>query len=222
MIMYAGDLLIEKVPIYSFFGATGIGMMPIELTNGEDWQYLEFSPCLGGEFRPYAKDLHELVIVRNPKYKHAQGVFATFPELKEYPMKDVYSKYPSKPDYWTYRGRTDDIIVFSNAEKLNPVTMEGVISSHPEVLSPLIVGQGYFQPALLIEANQPPSLDADKAKLLESIWPYVERGKPRLSGLCCYFEGPRVSHTSGQTVAADCQRHSSAKCNCQCIQAGNR
>ncbi|MCJ1250944.1 hypothetical protein MMC30_008173 [Trapelia coarctata] len=150
-------------------------MLPVELNDDEDWQYLKFSPCMGGEFCPREDNLHELVIVRDPKYEHCQGIFATFPDLKEYAMKDLYSKHPSKPDYWVYQGRTDDVIVVSNAEKLNPVTMEGIIGSHPEVLSALIVGQGYFQSALFIEARQPPTTDADKAKLLESIWPLVER-----------------------------------------------
>ena len=150
-------------------------MLPVELSDGEEWQYLKFSPCMGGEFRPYENDLHELVIVRDPKYEHAQGIFATFPDLQEYSMKDLYSRHPSKPDLWAYHGRTDDIIIFSNAEKLNPVTMEGLIGSHPEVLSALIVGQGYFQSALLVEPRQHPISEEAKAKLLESIWPLVAR-----------------------------------------------
>lgn len=180
IIKSAGDLLIKKAPIHTFLGSTETMMLPVELNDGEDWQYLSFNPCLGGEFRPHVDGLCELVIVQDPKYVDTQGAFATFPELKEYFLKDLFSKHPSKPDASAYRGRTDDLIVFSNAEKLNPLAMEEAINGHPEVISALVVGQGYFQPALLIETRQPPTSEEDRAKLLESIWPYVER----VNGVC--------------------------------------
>lgn len=69
----------------------------------------------------------------------------------------------------------DDIIVFSNGEKLNPVSMEGAITACPEVTGSLIVGQGRFQSTLIVEAKNPPKSDLDVERLMKIIWPFVQK-----------------------------------------------
>ena len=51
-------------------------------------------------------------------------------------------------------GRNDDIIVFNNGEKWNSIPSEGIISQHPLVSSAIIIGDGRFEPALLIEPKE--------------------------------------------------------------------
>src|ERR1700733_14259424 len=97
-----------------------------------------------------------------------QGVFFTFPDLQEYSMKDLYSKHPTKHGLWLYRGRADDIIVLANGAKLNPLSMENIITSHPQVLGCLVVGQGKFETAILVEPKQAPRSDIEKTFLLNS------------------------------------------------------
>jgi acyl-coenzyme A synthetase/AMP-(fatty) acid ligase len=93
----------------------------------------------GLRFVERANGLYEMIVVRDPKLAMFQGMFHTFPELNEISTKDLYQKHPTLPDHWLYRGRADDIIVFSNGEKLNPITMEEKIAEHPDVRSALIV-----------------------------------------------------------------------------------
>ena len=113
--------------------------------------------------------------MRDPKLDLSQAAFATLPNLQEFSPQDLYSKHPTKQGLWRYRGRTDDVIVFVNGEKLNPVTMEGIIGSHPEVESALVFGTGGFQSGVLLELKQSTSSEEGSARLLNSIWPYIER-----------------------------------------------
>lgn len=91
-------------------------MLPHYLCDREDWPYMSVSPVLGQEYRQVSEDLYEQVIVRKPELHLYQGVFGTFPHLTEWPMKDLYSKHPTKENIWLYRGRADDVIVFSTGE----------------------------------------------------------------------------------------------------------
>lgn len=171
----AGDEVMKKTSIVSMIGSTEAMLLPTEPAGGEDWQYYGFSPCLGAEFRHHWKDLYEMVIVRQQEYESSQAIFKTFPDLQEYSMKDVYSQHPTKPGLWLYRGRSDDVIVFSNGEKINPVTMEGIVSMHRDVSAAVVIGQGRFQSSLLVEAKQPAESPEDNERLLETIWPTVQR-----------------------------------------------
>lgn len=69
---------------------------------------------------------------RKPHWELVQPSFITFPHLDVYCTKDVFSKHPTKPNLYRYDSRLDDIIVFSNGEKLNPTAMEGKITTTPD------------------------------------------------------------------------------------------
>lgn len=175
----AGDEVIKKTSLISNIGSTETMMLPTEPAGKEDWQYYGFSPCLGAEFRYHWEDKHdilyEMVIVRNQKFESCQAIFKTFPDLQEYPMRDVYSRHPTKPSLWLYRGRADDVIVFSNGEKINPLTMEGIVSLHRDVSAAIVIGQGRFQSSLLVEAKQPPKSSEEHEHLLKTLWPTIQR-----------------------------------------------
>jgi nucleoside-diphosphate-sugar epimerase len=104
-----------------------------------------------------------------------QGFFYTFPELDEYSNKDLYKPHPELEDHWFYYGRADNIIVFSNGEKLNPVTIEEMVQDHEEVKGVLVVGTNRFQPALLLEPSTHPKDEKEGYEFVENIWPLVEK-----------------------------------------------
>ena len=171
----AGDRAIEKTAVVNIMGTTETFLLPTQQVDREDWQYFYFSHCLGAELRHRWEDLFELVIARNTEFELSQGVFQTFPHLQEYSTKDLYSPHPTKPDLWQYRGRSDDVIVFSNGEKINPITMEGIIAMHPSVTGALVFGSGRFQSSLLIEVKNPAASDQQRRALIDSMWPTVKR-----------------------------------------------
>lgn len=148
----AGDALWEKTRVHPVLGSTETNTLPEFVPASKDeWQYHNFHPSLGMEFRHRQGNLYELVIVRHSRWRTDQAIFWTFPQLDEYAMKDLYEQHPSKPNLWAYRGRTDDIIVLSNGEKFSPIKAESIIVEHPDVKSAIMLGTNHAQSALLIE-----------------------------------------------------------------------
>ncbi|GJC89467.1 non-canonical non-ribosomal peptide synthetase FUB8 [Colletotrichum liriopes] len=142
------------------------------------WQWLLIhSDVLGAEWRSVAgeDDVFELVIVRKDPASSIQGVFYTYPDLDEWSSKDLFKKHPTLPDHWRYHGRCDDLIVFSNGEKLNPVAVENALNGHPKVRTAIVVGTMRFQPALLVEPVRYPSSPEEVENLVGELWPLVAK-----------------------------------------------
>ncbi|KAK4195711.1 hypothetical protein QBC40DRAFT_18157 [Triangularia verruculosa] len=136
------------------------------------WQYFIInSELFSCEWRKRADDdAFEQVIVRRGKEPGLLGFFYTFPDLQEYSTKDLYKPHPTLKDHWIYQGRCDNIIVFSNGEKLNPIDIEATMMDHPRIKGAVVVGSGRFQPALILEPTEYP---ADEHDFLDSVWPLV-------------------------------------------------
>lgn len=119
------------------------------------------------------------MFVQDPALLRHQGAFWAFPDLDEYPMKDLYEENPCKPGLWTNRGRLDDIVVLSNGEKLNPSGAERIIAQNPLIRSALIVGNAQTQPALLVKPVK--AIDKSRAKdKVAEILPDVQRANETL------------------------------------------
>ncbi|CAN8099936.1 unnamed protein product [Discula destructiva] len=170
------------VRLFNLIGASEFA--PFAMYTKSDpmlWQYFHFNKdVLGCEFRKQEgeEDVYEMVFVRKPenlKHPGIQGVFYTFPDLMEWSTKDLYRPHPTLPDHWVYHGRADNIIVFSNGEKLNPVTIEDIIMGHPGVKGAMVVGSQRFQAGVLIEPQVYPQTKDEQEALLDSVWQLVEQ-----------------------------------------------
>ncbi|KAI9657047.1 MAG: putative NRPS-like protein biosynthetic cluster [Bathelium mastoideum] len=175
-----GDKVASKLPLVCQYGASEIGITPqlIPETMGRyDWKYISYHPCLGTEFREIAEGSYELYVKHDPEKENEQPTFTIFPDLKEYGTRDLYKPHPTKPDLWSWCARADDIIVFLNGEKTNPISMEQyIMSQNHEVLTAIVVGAQRFQAALLVEPtpNAVPRTTAEEAVFIEKIWPSVQ------------------------------------------------
>lgn len=178
-----GNRLVEHgVRLLSVMGSTEWAPFPLyENPDPALWQYFRFhTEAMGCEFRKWDSEegVYEMIIVRkkeNQKHPGYQGVFYTFPNLNEWSTKDLYRPHSTLPDYWIYHGRADNIIVFSNAEKLNPITIEETICGHPELKAALVVGSQRFQAGLILEPCVYPDTKAGERALLDRVWPWVEK-----------------------------------------------
>ncbi len=171
----SGDAIINRTRFLNILGTTEIGTLAQVEVAPEDWAYVRPSPLAGVEFRDSSDEDYELLIVRDEKLKEYQPTFDIFPYLQEYSTHDLFRKHPTKLDHWLYTGRSDDVIVFLNGEKTNPTTMESLVQSHPEVRAALVVGQGRFEAALLVETISLPCLTTkEKATLIETLWPTIQ------------------------------------------------
>ncbi|KAH7193917.1 uncharacterized protein B0J16DRAFT_87053 [Fusarium flagelliforme] len=176
-----GDFLVEKgVKLNNLIASTE--SFPYALYHPIDpklWKYFVFdSETMNIDWRQCGPNEYEFVIVRKDMSDPgSQSVFYIFPELSEWSTKDIFQPHPTLKDHWLYKGRADDIVVFSNGEKLNPVSIEAAVAGHPLVNGALVVGQGKFQAALIIElVDEAVSTNDDEKKaFIEKVWPVVEK-----------------------------------------------
>lgn len=155
--------------------------MPYALHYQSDpklWQYfIVNSKDMGAEFRPvpWDADIYEMFLCHNdPKEPGRKALFYTFPDKTEWSTGDLFKPHPTLPDHWIYHGRADNIIVFSNGEKLNPVTIEEAALGHSAIKGALVVGDQRFQPGLILEPTEVPAEKAAADALLDDIWPLIE------------------------------------------------
>ena len=143
----------------------------------EDWMYFHLNHEVQFvQFRDVGEDLYEMIIVHHPSTDIFTMTWHTFPNSEEYPTKDLFMKHPTKPNIWRYIGRSDDIIVLSNGEKIQAKAMEEELYGEKEVRDALVVGQGRFQPAVIFEMKAtPPSSDDEKEQIIERLLPYIEK-----------------------------------------------
>lgn len=179
----AGNRLVKQgVRFNNLIGATEWAPFPTySIDDPYLWQYHHYnSEVFGSEFRKVEgeDDAYELVVVRQKQNEHhpgLQGIFYTFPDLKEWSTKDLYRPHPTVPNYWIYHGRADNIIVFSNGEKLNPVTIEEIVADHALLKGAMVVGSQRFQAGLIVEPHVYPQTEEEKRGLLDNVWPLVEQ-----------------------------------------------
>ncbi|KAG4420085.1 hypothetical protein IFR04_006744 [Cadophora malorum] len=173
-----GDVVSSRLPLHQVMGSSECAMFPLirNKTEGDvDWSYIQIHPASNTELRHRFGDLHELVVVRKPENEKYQAIFTHFPHLQEYETRDLFSPHPTKPGFWKHRSRIDDVIVFLNGEKTNPVTFEQEVSRHPEVKAALVVGHQRFEAALLVERIKDTELSAlEQEDLIDSIWLVVQ------------------------------------------------
>ncbi|OBR08091.1 Nonribosomal peptide synthetase [Colletotrichum higginsianum IMI 349063] len=173
----AGDLLTKAgVPVSSLIASTETGVLPYFFQKNLNlWQWFIIdSDCMGVNWRQITEeeDIYEQIIVRKDEEDPLQGIFYTFPEAKEYSTKDLYCKHPTLPNHWRYYGRADNIITLSNGEKLNPLTIEEIVTGHPRVKGAIVAGAMRFQPLLIIEPIEDIK-SGEEEKLIDDIWPLV-------------------------------------------------
>ncbi|KAJ5945718.1 NRPS-like enzyme [Penicillium verhagenii] len=171
-----GNKLLQYTGLRTVIGSSEMGIINSFVPQGEgNWGYFEWNPAYKIDMQPIGDGSYELVIPRTEHSRLMHGIFHTFPTLKEYRSKDLFTKHESNDLLWRYHGRLDDVIVLSNGEKLNPVTLEKMIENDPSVHRALLIGQGRFQSALLIEPEYACDQVYDEKQLIDSIWPQVEK-----------------------------------------------
>jgi aryl carrier-like protein len=137
----------------------------------EDWYWFAFHPYSGFEFKETEPGTYEHWVHRNEHWELFQGIFHTFPEQQSINFKDLYMRHPTKPNLWSFKGRSDDLVVLSNGYKILPLKTEAIINTHSAISGCLVIGNSKPQAALLIELKDP-STKSDK--LSDSIWAKVQ------------------------------------------------
>ncbi|KAL3465624.1 hypothetical protein BJX64DRAFT_50149 [Aspergillus heterothallicus] len=186
-----GDTVAAQIPLMNMYGASEVGMVSTISAVAtrdplRDWRYLHVNPAMGVEMRHVAGGEYELVLVRDAALEQHQFCFAVFPDKREYATKDLFVRHPDpeRRELWRWSARADDVVVFLNGEKTNPVSMEQhVASANGEVAAVLVVGARRFQAALLVELRDSKRGDgeeggelgaSERAAMIEKLWPSIE------------------------------------------------
>ncbi|CAG8197552.1 unnamed protein product [Penicillium salamii] len=184
----AGDRISEFVHLEAVLGTSECGVFgTLKHVDKADWKYLEWNPNHGVEMRDIGNNLHELVVPRGAS-RDSHCIFHSFPGFEEYRTGDIFSQHPRKSGSWLYSGRLDDVIVLSNGEKFNPISMENIISSHPLISRAVVIGQGRFQAGVLVEPDWNESSDENEW-LIDEIWPVIQKANEIAPGHAQLMKG---------------------------------
>ncbi|KAL5355581.1 hypothetical protein BJX96DRAFT_184183 [Aspergillus floccosus] len=172
-----GNQLSKYTKIITVIGSSEMGVIGSVVPEGEgNWSYFEWNDAYGVKMEHVGEGLYELVIPRREDSRSIHGIFHTLPNIAEYRSNDLFVPHPQNGNLWKYHGRLNDVIVLSNGEKLNPVTLEKIIEGHPKVHRALLIGQNRFQASLLVEPVWPEHSGAiDETAFIDEIWPVVEK-----------------------------------------------
>ena len=97
-------------------------------------------------------------------------VFTNRPD-GSYATGDLFERHTSIPRAWRYIGRTDDILVLSNGEKVDPVAIEGRLRASPHIHEAVVFGADRSVTGVLVQLKSVDGRSA--AELVELVWPDV-------------------------------------------------
>ncbi|KAJ3499442.1 hypothetical protein NLG97_g334 [Lecanicillium saksenae] len=182
--MAIGNKVASKLRIYNLIGSSECGgfaqLLPMDkLQEGCDrWRYIQIHPDTNPAFEEHSVGLFELVIKRSGEASPYQPVFDLFPDMEEFRTKDLFAPHPLLPNLWEHKGRLDDVIVFLNGEKSNPVPFELHVTGHPDVAGAVVFGKDRQEAGILVEPTQDKHHDwhsMTHLAIIEVIWPTIQQ-----------------------------------------------
>ncbi|KKY29823.1 putative nonribosomal peptide [Diaporthe ampelina] len=150
--------------------------------NSSHWNEFNFID-VGHKMEEVEPGLFELVYPNTELTRRCQLHFHSYPELSEYRTKDLFAPVPGKDGWWTYRGRTDNWVIMSNALKMDPTDIESTVGSHPDVRGVLVAGDRRYRLCLLVELKDDaiPATNTEREDALAKLWPSIEEANKRSS-----------------------------------------
>jgi acyl-coenzyme A synthetase/AMP-(fatty) acid ligase len=170
----SAELLTPYAQVVPCVGSTESGGYFTTIHGKPDkWDYLAFQKHAGAIFEKQLGDLHELVFIRNPSCA-MQQIFTVYPDRNRFATNDLWVEHPTEKGLWKIIGRSDDYVCLSHGDGLHASLLEPEITAHPGVNNALIGGHGRQSPVLLVELANVAN-DESREKVLESLWPYIEK-----------------------------------------------
>lgn len=180
----AAEQLVGHVKVQPGMGSTESGAYFIDIRDEDDWEYYRFRDSMGIVMRQRTDTLYELVFKRQPQYARWQTIFHLYPNLDEYPTKDLWTRHPTRYDLWRYGGRADDLVNLLHGESLYTTPLEAIIEEHPDVHTAVVGGEGKIRPFVIIElVDNSPLFAAEAEEQVAGIWPHIERANERCADI---------------------------------------
>ncbi|KAJ7634824.1 acetyl-CoA synthetase-like protein [Roridomyces roridus] len=172
-----GDMLEEAgAVLHPFWGSTEIGggtMFIARPPPKGQWEYFKFSnhATFAMKPHPHLENVFEAIMI--PTEIYFPHVFNTTHEGKPaYNLGDLLERHLTDPTRWKVYGRTDDQIMLSTAENVNPLPLEAVISQNKNITAAIVFGIHRLHPGLLVQ----PAIDVESLEEFKDlIMPTVEK-----------------------------------------------
>ncbi|KAI3395952.1 hypothetical protein diail_663 [Diaporthe ilicicola] len=151
----SGAKVAEAVPhLINFIGSTEASLYHTDAsTDNKYWNAFKFIE-MGQRMEEVEPGLYELVYPRTELIDKTHLIFHSYPDLKEYRTKDLFSRVDDNSGWWVYRGRADNWIAMSNGLKFDPKTVEDKIGGHPDITAVMLAGERRFRLCLLVELDE--------------------------------------------------------------------
>lgn len=173
-----GNEVSRKLNICNLIGSSecgGFAQLIPEHDGGqlELWSYVHIHPQTGPVYQEYSPGLCELTIKHDASCEPYQPLFTQLDTSQEFRTSDLFTAHPTMPGFWRHTGRVDDIIVFLNGEKTNPISFESHVVGHPDVAGALVFGTNRMEAGLLIEFTEPEKNRGGR-EAINRIWHRIE------------------------------------------------
>ncbi|KAI8961540.1 acetyl-CoA synthetase-like protein [Daldinia sp. FL1419] len=175
-----GDIIAKKIRLVTFLGSSETAGLPLIYPDGldtaNDWEYMAFHPKVNAILEQQTEDTFELVLEKSESTQLYQPVFDRFPDLEKFHTGDLFKRHPTRSDMWAHASRADDIIVFLNGEKTNPISFENHLSKHLDIEGAVVFGNQRFEAGVLIELKDKSALSHQDTKdWIKRLWPTIEQ-----------------------------------------------
>ncbi|KAE8319591.1 hypothetical protein BDV41DRAFT_520273 [Aspergillus transmontanensis] len=169
-----GQKLSELTDLCQMYGSIESGQIQMLVPQPGDWQYLEPNPAEECDMQEVEESpgLYELVLHQDEKFRGRRTLSHTFPDVKEWRTKDLFTPHPTRAGLWQFHSRTDDLIALGTSAKVFPVPMEMALQGDPNIAGALVVGNARPAVVLIIEPAQSVS-DENREEFVDKIWPSV-------------------------------------------------
>ncbi|EIT81335.1 hypothetical protein BDV35DRAFT_366335 [Aspergillus flavus] len=169
-----GQKLSELTDLCQMYGSIESGQIQMLVPQPGEWQYLEPNPAEECDMQRVEEGsgLYELVLHQDEKFRGRRTLSHTFPDVKEWRTKDLFTPHPTKAGLWQFHSRTDDLIALGTSAKVFPVPMETALQGDPNIAGALVVGNARPAVVLIIEPVQSVSHE-NREEFVDKIWPSV-------------------------------------------------
>ncbi|EMR86594.1 putative nrps-like enzyme protein [Botrytis cinerea BcDW1] len=179
-----GDFIVRSTDavLWQIFGSTESTQLPLLVPPKSHWSHLEFHPQFLPELEPVNSDstLCEIILNKynDPALAWAQPVFHMAPDQTQWRTRDIVRRCEDSlangiGTLWKFESRIDDLLILSNASKVNPVYIETFLQSHPLLNGCLVFGAGRTRCGILLEPKEDSTLTEED--LVEKLWPDVQK-----------------------------------------------
>ncbi|KAJ7485527.1 acetyl-CoA synthetase-like protein [Mycena latifolia] len=184
-----GDMLADSgVVMHPFWGSTEVGpatmFIPRDAPPVGEWEYFKLSNHITFSMKPreHLDNVFEPIMIPTEIcFPHILNT--VYDNKPAFDVGDLLERHPTDPARWRVYGRSDDQIMLSTGENVNPLPIEGIISQDKHIASVIMFGRHRLHTGLLVEPTPDFVVDAgdaeELAKFRESIWPSIEMANSR-------------------------------------------